>query len=230
MYKKIAEINGTENPQEEAMKVLYYSLKHEIKDFGGNVIRKRNLIFLKETVGENNVDFYPYTTFKKIKKMALILQELTGIEFGIDAGLLQKIEEADVVFIDGTNEGAFSNSSLRRTKLISFFHNVEYDYICQKLANPQGLKNKLKYRLLKSAVFQYEKRLCRYSDLVVTLNSRDSDRLEKLYGRKSDLILPTSMKDAYLDKDHFVSEPYLLFVGSDFYGNTDGFVRNVCHI
>ncbi len=204
------------------MKALYYSSKHIKTDFGGNVIRKRNLLFLKEFAGEKNVDFYPRMTFDGIKKIFLILQELSGIELGIDTGLLQKLKGVDAVFIDGTNEGSFTKFTLRRTKTICFFHNVEYDYICQESAKFKGLKNELKYMLLKPATFNYEKRLCKYSSLIITLNNRDSDRLEKLYGRKSDLVIPTSMNDVYIDKERSVLDPYLLFVGSDFYGNTDG--------
>ena len=204
------------------MKALYYSSKHLKKDFGGNVIKKRNLLFLKELVGENNVDFYPRMTLSKIKKIILILQELSGIELGIDTGLIHKLKGSDIAFIDGTNGGTFSRFTLHKTKVISFFHNVEYDFIRQKSVEFQGLKDKLKFILLKTATFHYEKRLCKNSDLIITLNSRDSDRLEKLYGRKSDLIMPISMRDIYLAKEHFDSEPYLLFVGSDFYGNRDG--------
>lgn len=205
--------------------ILYYSIKHKDQDYGGNVIRKRNLTLLRKLAGEDKVFFYAWqvqtTWLSKRKKN---LQVLTGCELGLDKELLRKIDEADFVFIDGTTEAGFSRHSLRSGRIISFFHNVEYDYYCQQHALSQNIIKKTKHWFHKRAIFAYERRLVRYSDTVITLNQRDSDRLKELYGRGSDLLLPTSMEDTFREGEFPLIErnPYLLFIGFDFFGNTEG--------
>jgi len=58
------------------------------------------------------------------------------------------------------------------------------------------------------------------------LNERDSLELEKLYGRKSDYIIPITFND-YFDETKAIEKSKsiknrILFVGSDFFGNTEG--------
>lgn len=207
------------------MIVLYYSLPHEKQDNGGNMIRKRNLAMLTELEDKSNVIVYVRPEFAKTRRIAQIFQELTGAELLIDRDLLREMKKADVIFIDATNGGSFSALALRRSRVISFFHNVEYDYFCQENSDCHGIISSLKLIIRKMALFCYEKRLCQYSDMIITLNERDSDRLRQLYGRKSDLILPTSMEDVYKEATPDDLSPYLLFVGSDFFGNTDGLFR-----
>lgn len=205
--------------------ILYYSYAHSDQDYGGNIIRKRNLAFLQKLAGEDEVFFYalqaPTTWLSKIIRN---LQIITGCEFGLDKDLLLKIRESHLVFIDGTTESGLSRSSLRMGKIISFFHNVEYDYYCQNTVQTKNIIKKMMHWFHKKAIFAYERRLVRYSDTVITLNQRDSDRLKELYGRESDLLLPTSMEDVYKESTSSSEEkePYLLFIGFDFFGNTEG--------
>ena len=205
--------------------ILYYSYPQDDLAYGGSVIRKRNLALLQKMAGEDEVFFYVHhKPTNWLSKRVKNFQVLTGCECGFDKDLLCKIEESDLVFIDGTTEEAFSRSSLRKRRVISFFHNVEYDYYCQQNKKAKGIIKKLKCCFHRHAIFAYEKRLIRYSDTVITLNQRDSDRLKKLYGRESDLLLPSSMEDAFRESEFSVTdkEPYLLFIGSDFFGNTEG--------
>ncbi len=210
------------------MKILYYSFAHEDQDYGGNVIRKRNLGLLRKLSGEDEVFFYERHGQKSwFSKEIKNLQVLTGCELGVDKALLGKIRESDLVFIDGTTEAGFSRRSLRMRRVVSFFHNVEYDYYCQQPVTSKGIFSVVKHLYRKLALFVYERRLVRCSDTVITMNQRDSDRLKKLYGRGSDLLLPASMEDVYRENSVSVEdkEPYLLFVGSDFFGNTEGLFR-----
>lgn len=208
--------------------VLYYSWAHDDLNNGGSVIRKRNLAFLRKLAGADKVFFYVYQRpTDRFSGRITNLQALTGCELGLDRGLLRRIRESDLVFIDGTTVTGFSRRSLRMGRVISFFHNVEYDFFCQQPAPAQNILQKLKHQLHKRAVFAYERRLVRYSDTVITLNQRDSDRLKELYGRGSDLLLPTSMEDTFRESALPAAgkEPYLLFIGSDFFGNTEGLFR-----
>ncbi len=216
-----------------AMRVLYYSFKHEQQDYGGNVIRKRNYALLQELAGKNNVSFctYPGSAPRIISRIRN-LQRLCGTELFGNRELRAKLKTVELVFIDGTIYGEISTSALKKNRIIAFFHNVEYDYFCQQNRKPNGFLKVLKYYYKKAQVFFYERRICRYADTIITLNERDSDRLRHLYGRGGDLLLPTSMEDACKgqvlpepDPNAIVKDPYLLFVGSDFFGNTDGLFR-----
>ncbi len=205
------------------MKVLYYSIDYDKQDYGGVVIRKRNRLYLSEIAGEGNVSFFSrQIEFNGLAKIAYILQEITGFELHADRKLTESLKNADMAFIDGTDGGTFSRPALRKKRVVTFFHNVEYDYYRQLYASPRGLKSRLSYIVYKAATYFYEKRLCKYSDTVITLNERDSGRLKCLYGRGADLILPTSMPDTYSEGAVDKGEPFLLFVGSDFFGNTEG--------
>ncbi len=205
------------------MKILYYSTQQTEHEYGGNVIRKRNLALIKELVGDDNVmiatAFFPNS---KISWSLFKIQRILGLELNIEKNLLQDYKDADTLFIDGTCYGSFSTSFLKKRRVISFFHNVEYDYFCQETKGTKGIRRKIKNAHTKLALYCYEKRLNKYADTIITLNKRDSDRLKKLYGKGSDLILPISMADTYMAGDHVDSGPYLLFVGSDFFGNTEG--------
>jgi len=211
------------------MKILYYSPAFENEAFyGGSVIRKRNLNLLRGLAGKENVEFFIHRDpSSRTGRRRINLTKLTGADFCADKDLAQSIKKADVLFIDGSLHGAFSTSVLHGHKVISFFHNVEYDYFCQEQKQVQGITNILKTEYRKSALLHYEKRICRYSDVIITLNQRDSIRLKQLYGRGGDLILPSSMDDSYAEDSGKPAEPdecrpYLLFIGSDFFGNTEG--------
>lgn len=211
------------------MKVLYYSPSFENeKSSGGVVIRKRNLRLLKTLVGEENESISVYISpCSRIQRHTEILRKAVGVNIFPQRDLQLLAPKADIVFIDGTLHGAFSRSFLQKHRIIAFFHNVEYDYFCQEQQPPDRLLNKLKFKSKKTALYHYENRICRYSDHIITLNQRDSDRLKQLYGRGSDLILPTSMDDSYTENSGNPEnltefQPYLLFIGSDFFGNTEG--------
>jgi len=79
-----------------------------------------------------------------------------------------------------------------------------------------------------------DKYACSYSAKIITLNSCDSVELERIYGRKADLLFPTTFDDQYDDAaaracDVPDNAPALLFIGANFFGNTDGlfwFIEN----
>lgn len=218
------------------MKVLYYSPAFDSEKMsGGVVIRKRNLHLLKKMAGEDNVRvFIDHTPNTRIRGRTEKIKRFTGTALWGDRELYQSIQQADVLFIDGTFLGSFSTPVLRKNKAISFFHNVELDYFCQEKKKPNDILGVLKYRYNRAVFFRYEKRICRYSNTIITLNQRDSDRLKQLYGRGADLILPTSMDDSYTEdpceaESPTETQPYLLFIGSDFFGNTEGLFRFCDH-
>ncbi len=220
------------------MKALYFGLGFsDAAVTGSEVIRKRNLEFVRNCFGEENVVCYRHVLPKVIRPLrwfSLLFRDLAGEGLFTDRGLLRAVRENNVetIFIDGTVGTRFKRAFLRRHRAISFFHNVEYDYYRKEmenfLRNDRSARRRIhqvQFALTSRLVYINERNLCRYSDTVITLNERDSKRLKELYGRKADLILPTSMRDRPgipAAREECREEPYLLFVGSDFYGNTDG--------
>jgi glycosyltransferase involved in cell wall biosynthesis len=74
-----------------------------------------------------------------------------------------------------------------------------------------------------------EQDACRYSNSVIALNRKDSERLTELYSRKADAIVPITMKDNYHDmqegqmqKCSVGSTKEAFFLGSYFAGNIKG--------
>jgi hypothetical protein len=121
--------------------------------------------------------------------------------------------------------------------IITFFHNFEYEYAKQLFTftdvNNGYKKSSLHYRLLRTyMIFRNELWACRYSDIIIAINKRDADLIERYYKRKADAIIPVSFSDKYAaSQPTKVSNiPIGLFLGSNFFANAHGmlwFVENV---
>lgn len=147
---------------------------------------------------------------------------------------LIKSESIDTVFIDHSLLGNITKSirlNFSDIYIISFFHNVEYQYFKELIRVSKKMRHYFTLALIKKA----EKQIVKYSDVIITLNNRDSNDLQKLYERKADLILPTSFRDTYdVSKSRLFANKgdmlNLLFVGSYFPPNiyaVDWFVDRV---
>ena len=135
------------------------------------------------------------------------------------------------VFLDGSLLGRLAKK-FRQLKpavvIISFFHNVEKELFKVKLA-----QNPLWRPLYLSAVYN-EKLSCAYADYVLCFNERDAAGIEETYKKKAEAILPVTVEDrfspAHAGSIADSTAARLLFVGSDFFANTEGlkwFVKNV---
>ena len=135
----------------------------------------------------------------------------------------------DYLYIDFSGYGV-SLKKVRKVfkgKIITFFHDVEYNYELNRARHD----NKL-YYLSAWVVRKAEKFAISYSDYIIALNTRDHELIRKIYGREPDIDLPVSFDDI-ADKNRLMTEKednFLLFVGSDFGPNVDGirwFVKSV---
>ena len=104
-------------------------------------------------------------------------------------------KEYDCVFVSQSFYGRavkFLKKKYPRILIMTFFHNIELDYALKYLKTSG-------FRALPflCAVKIWEKETCLYSDVIITLNNRDSMLLDKIYNRKSDLELPTSFDDKF---------------------------------
>ncbi len=206
---------------------LYINTKNSGSS-GASVISDRNY----ELVSMNSSVVIKYSTELTLKN---VRQNIKSIF--INFNLINKIDidnitkliqhnNIDTVFIDTSLLGNFSKSIKKifpNIYIISFFHNVEYSYFIDLIKVSKKKHHYFTLKLVKKA----ESQLLHYSDVIITLNKRDSNGLYKIYGRKSDLILPTSFNDQF-DKILFEDNNQhsdilnLLFVGSYFAPNVYG--------
>ncbi|WP_027218657.1 glycosyltransferase [Butyrivibrio fibrisolvens] len=133
-------------------------------------------------------------------------------------------EKPELVFIDGSLLGNILKQ-IKNAKTIVFFHNVEADYTMNKVRST-GLSFLPAYlSTVKNEKFAIG------ADLIGCLNQRDSNRIQTLYGRKADFLLPVTFNDVF---DSAKAKPNptnrLLFVGSLFTPNQvsiEWFMKNI---
>ena len=181
------------------MKTAFVKGEYPEGQTGGNVIARRLEDYVRMLAAP--------------EELTVLVRRPGQVPLSIDR-LLRK-GRFDLVVYNTSIHGIF----LKTGKTVTFFHNVEYSYA--KQAGERKIK--LLYRYL--CEFLHARR----SDAVITLNERDSEGIRKLYGRKADLIWPTSFRDRFIPDYAYNDDRYLLFVGSNFFGNTEGldwFIRN----
>lgn len=203
---------------------------------GAAVISDRNY----ELVSGNSSFIIKYSvnlTLKRVRKniKSIFLECKLINEFDTKSIIyLIRSNNIDTVFIDTSMLGNIAKeikNNFPEVYLIAFFHNVEYEYFKELIKVSRKAHHYFTLRLIKKAEIQ----LIKTSDVVITLNKRDSNGLNRFYGRGADLILPTSFIDDYdklrfLQKRNTNDELNLLFVGSYFPPNiygVDWFVDNV---
>lgn len=208
------------------MNILYLE-RIRPKGSGGEYITIRNKESLKRC---NNVQLL--SEYKLVPYKRSILSHFFYSVFSLYGGMrfndnrrLKKIiieKNIDLIFVDNSVIGTLSNWIYKNTKVVYFFHNVEYLYIKQEAEHLNILK-RICYRIRAFQFYLNEKRICRKAYRIITINKRDSDCLNRLYKRSADFIWPTTFEDKYEQRDYTLTEDrYMLFVGSNFFGNVDG--------
>lgn len=213
------------------MKTLYIGYDENFSNYGGGVIRNRNIKFAKKLY--KNLDFYFFKPYKSTK--AFYLNALFGCCCGVTIPRILHIKriikknKIDHIFLDGSGLTSFPLFICKKISTTVFFHNVEYNYNRDAVKSKKGLK-KILWSFFNIFFYVNEKYICKYAENIITLNKRDSDELDYLYKRKADIIFPTTFVDSFNSQyEYDFSKHYLLFVGIDFFGNTDGlfwFIEN----
>ena len=201
---------------------------------GGDAINKRNYdllcsyfdhVDIKVSRKDTNVG----TSSKLLMYAKYVFHMIMSDNYKDNVKFLKTVlkrKKYDVIYIGYSSCGKYAEiikTYDKNIKVVTFFHNVEYDYW-----NSQANFNKYKVYLASYISKINEKKAMQYSDVVIALNERDSNRLSELYGRKADLLLPTSFLDTenrhtlemISKKKNAVNK--LLFIGSDFYPNKHG--------
>ena len=205
---------------------------------GADVINKRNYKFLREI--SDNVDIlycrkYVNTNKEKLysKFKNIINLSISDCKSDIIIFLKTEVKNYNIVFIGQSSLGEFAETIKKENPkaiIITFFHNVEFDYYYT-----QCNIYRFYYIVYAGISWLNEIKAIKFSDKIVALNERDSHRMYKLYGRKADLLLPTSFKSkSLIFKENVINANglRLLFVGSNFYPNKQGiiwFIKNVLY-
>lgn len=218
------------------MNVLFITFNDIYKtEYGGSQCTIRNLSILKK--------FFNVTTYI-IEKNSLPNKVLSSSKFYFPPSSNKDKKNIDTILEEKKIDIVFSDTSLignilknikkeRKIKIISFFHNVEFDYINVRFSRNNLLKNPYKF-----LAFINEKNTIDISDKIITLTRRDSIRLKDLYGRMADDVIPitfdTKITTERLELLYKTSiqnnKPIGLFVGSFVNANYKGikwFVENI---
>jgi glycosyltransferase involved in cell wall biosynthesis len=181
---------------------------------------------------------------RPLSRIRSIVAAFRGHIDGVNTILIAKVVEhirkggIGTVFIDGSNLGEIAAAVRRHTpnvKIVTFFHNVESLFFLGSLRvcrTPRALAVVLVNYLA-------ERKAVRHSDILITLTQRDSDLLNRIYGRSATYISPMALEDKLPRRGDVAAEEasgamekYILFVGGAFYANRLGivwFVKNVVH-
>lgn len=228
------------------MKILFVSYFNGQLDSGGTMCSDRNLKSLKSLYGDNNVFLFSVNRsqrdekqnrlFWNIKNVLVDIFELGfgGLNKAYKIEIMNKIDQFDIdtIFVDSSLFGVLCKRiklARPKIKIVTFFHNVEYSFFTQNIL--QEKKYFLFYRVLLAYIS--EKFVCKYSNVIISLNKRDESLIYSIYKRKADILIPISLANKFNITMSLKSTKDIkigLFVGSLFFPNVQGikwFIKNV---
>ncbi|MCC8172148.1 MAG: glycosyltransferase family 4 protein [Parabacteroides sp.] len=203
-------------------------------DAGGEQGTNTNYDLLCRLAGKENVTVYHIhenTGAKKKKLMQLpsvLWNFLRGYYYGLSPRKVRAIvalaRQHTHVFIDrslfGVIAGALKDDGYPG-KVITFFHNVETVYFAAKIGKYRPWK-----KLVTRCADRNDRYACRYSDVIVALNERDSREIRQRYDRTPDYLTPVVFKDRYrraaYPAETTRAVPVCLFLGTYFPMNVHG--------
>jgi len=211
-------------------KLLILTRSYEFN--GGAVYSERNNKTLCSIFGNENVEIFDLAKFDNSRK-SNIFEKISNFIYGrifisaeIENMFIKKCKDFSMIFIDRSTYGLIAKKIKKnnpKIKIITFFAGVELDF-------HRDFGGFTKYALWR--IFRNEKMICKYSDVTIALNDRDALRIEQIYGKKIDFVIPISFADRTINfnKKSISKDPIALFFGSNFPMNTHGikwFVVNV---
>jgi len=214
--------------------------KPESIDAGGEQQTNINYHVLCQIFEKENIDVI-YIHEKQSKKIILLhafsifFYFMKGYYYGLSPKKVSKIATQGLsysrVFIDRSIFGIIAKELRNKHykgKIITFFHNVESMYFEAKIGKKPWQS------MVVDCVTKNDQQACNYSDIIIALNERDQNEIEKRYHRKVDILSPIVFKDQYNQPSYpegiTSAIPTCLFLGSYFPMNVKGilwFVQNV---
>jgi len=217
-------------------KLLFVTFANKQAYTGGGQGARRNLKGLQTVLGKENVISYiirPQEGKRTLGQKLVRLSELFKCYMGAlsDKSLhdildILERERCTDLFIDSSQLGLIAKHARQRfpqIRIYTFFQNIEYDFMRSNVIEGHDKLHAFWIPMIK----RNELCACKYSDKFAVFNQHDAMRLQELYQRTTDSIIPISMTDDYHDDIELVAIDYskpkeALFVGSYFFGNTAG--------
>lgn len=198
---------------------------------GGDAVNVRNFSLLKTLLEEK---FYHYEIKENSGRfntfINLINRNIGGIHNNDYHQIVEAVKRYNInsVFLWSSKLGKlakFLKANIPEIKIITFLHNIEKQYNSEELKLNHSIKNRFI-----SAIVNYNEALAiKKSDILITLNNRDTSLMKSLYGVQSSFELPISFEDHYnAEKANILytsksTHPFkLLFIGSNFFANNNG--------
>lgn len=212
------------------MRILFVANDYTRWKNGGSVVTIRNLEFLKNLDGVTVTEVFLSDNSKYNILKNIIFSESYGSNRKILKKYLNYLEHTDVVWFDGSLYGQWIELAKGKGVFtICFYHNIESVYYKARFDSNPSLINRM---LLKYARVS-ERKSSQSSDCNILLNERDATNLKSIYGIAPQYLLPTTFSP--ISKEEYYKrlnnqEPYILFVGSNFFANVEGimwFLKNV---
>lgn len=205
---------------------------------GGTLVSRQNYLNLLDIYTDKQIDcFLIKRETNSLRRLGRLLRfrgfGLTNVEEKKILDLMHN-HTYKRVFLDGSLHGQLARKIKKQfndVKIITFFHNVDYEYVKEKM-KIDGIRN----IILLPSVYYNEKLSTSYSDEIIVLNNRDKENITKHYGRGKISIIPLALSDKYNEKETIkylnnqTNTMTLLFVGSAFFANIQGikwFINNV---
>ncbi len=218
-------------------RVLFISYSSGQHLSGGTQCVMRNRECIEEIFGKENTRSYfirpiaRHSGFKAIAKHWFYNAKcyMAGLTDNHIDEITDLIKQGgyDTVFIDSSQLGILAKTIRRVFSSINiyvFFQNIEYDYF--KSVIIQGKDYLRAYWIPIAKLNEYY--ACQFANGLITLTEHDGKRMQQLYHRKPDIVIPITMHDDYTfegRKNIGITDNgqlELLFVGSFFPGNTNG--------
>ncbi len=137
------------------------------------------------------------------------------------------------LFVDGSNFGEVAKLVKRKfpqVEVYTFFHNVEVRFFLDSFRQNKSI------HALAVCVVNYlaERKSVKFTDKLICLSQRDSQLLQKIYGRQATHVSPMALRDQLVSNAQKVTESsqqkFALFVGGVFYANRVGITWFVKHV
>ncbi|ELW9443383.1 glycosyltransferase [Pluralibacter gergoviae] len=221
-------------------KLLYISMLLEKNNYGGSVVSRQNLKAIKANsqievaeiaILKKNEMTYKYEILSKPSRFSTAINNLKGfagrlnpVIFNDILCIIQKYKPT-VIYLDSSMLGIiaeYTKKNFPHIKIVTFFHNVERDFELERLKN-----GKVQFAPSLYSSIGSERKAAKYSDVIITLHRADSERLEQLYNRKADFLIPVCIGDDPLsicDNDSSSNENdvfHIGFIGTAFFANIE---------
>ncbi|WP_343003411.1 glycosyltransferase [Clostridium sp. 2218st1_F5_2218SCRN_220325] len=185
--------------------------------------------------GKNNIIIQDVENINSYKSKLGLLNNLIQlntpfINNSIINYIIEKINNIryDYIFIDNSYFGKLVYKIKKNTnaKVITFYHDIKRN-LCLQLLKEKGMS----YLPFYIGYIYNEGVNAKYTDYNITLNTRESNMLNKYYGISTDYELPIVINDFYQEGKHVKSlSKKILFVGAYYAPNNNGliwFIDNV---